>query len=409
MTANEPELLAHHFSEAGLAGQSCDYRMRAGERAVSRAAYTEAIAHFSIGLKEAEKLPDGAERTRRKLEFLLKLGPALMVTHGMQSAKAEDVYKEAEQIGTATSNDEATFKAKWGLWLTANIAQKSALARDRAQNLVAFARRFGESDLLLEAYHCRWSTAIFRGDVKETIENGRIGAETYKIDRHRHLGHVFGGHDPGVCAHGMCALAYRMSGEAKQAERHIAQCVALGEALDQPNSLGMGLYVKAINHQAAGDREATLAVAQRAVTVSEKFGLLPWRAGSLILVAWATAMSGATADAARLIDAEIEKATSAGSAMIYNLALAAEVLLTANRPGDGIALLDRVLRAIEEPGVGLYLSEAYRVRGECLLAIDRKNKNAAREAFAAACDIANRQGALALAHRAEASLLHVAQ
>jgi hypothetical protein len=176
---------------------------------------------------------------RRKLDFLLKLGPALMVSHGMQSAKAEDVYTEAEQIGTATSNDEATFKAKWGLWLTANIAQKSALARDRAQDLVAFARRFGESDLLLEAYHCRWSTAIFRGDVKETIENGRIGAETYNIDRHRHLGHAFGGHDPGVCAHGMCALAYQMSGEAKQAERHIAQCVALGEALDQPNSLGM--------------------------------------------------------------------------------------------------------------------------------------------------------------------------
>jgi hypothetical protein len=239
LTANEPELLAHHFSEAGLAGQSCDYRMRAGERAVSRAAYTEAIAHFSMGLKEAKKLPDDAERMRRKLDFLLKLGPALMVSHGMQSAKAEDVYTEAEQIGTATSNDEATFKAKWGLWLSANIAQKSALARDRAQDLVAFARRFGESDLLLEAYHCRWSTAIFRGDVKETIENGRIGAETYNIDRHRHLGHAFGGHDPGVCAHGMCALAYQMSGEAKQAERHIAQCVALGEALDQPNSLGM--------------------------------------------------------------------------------------------------------------------------------------------------------------------------
>jgi class 3 adenylate cyclase/tetratricopeptide (TPR) repeat protein len=409
LTTNEPELLAHHFGEAGLAGQSCDYRMLAGERAVSRAAYREAIAHFSMGLKEAEKLPDDAERMRRKLDFLLKLGPALMVTHGMQSAKAEDVYKEAEQIGAATSNDEATFKAKWGLWLTANIAQKSARARDRAQDLVAFARRFGESDLLLEAYHCRWSTAIFRGDVQETIENGRIGAETYNIDRHRHLGHAFGGHDPGVCAHGMCALAYQMSGEAKQAERHIAQCVALGEALDQPNSLGMALYVKAITHQAAGDREATLAVARHAVTVSEKFGLLPWRAGSLILVAWATAMGGATADAARLIDAEIEKATSAGSAMIYNLALAAEVLLTANRPGDGIALLDRVLRAIEEPGVGLCLSEAYRVRGECLLAIDRENKNEARGAFAVARDIANRQGAHVLAHRAEASLLHVDQ
>ena len=118
-------------------------------------------------------------------------------------------------------------------------------------------------------------------------------------------------------------------------------------------------------------------------------------------------MGGAVADAARMIDAEIEQATSAGPAAIYNLGLAAEVLLAANRPGDGIALLDRVLAAIEEPGVGFYLSEIYRMRGECLLAIDRKNKDEARQAFAVARDIANRQGALVLARRAEASLLHV--
>jgi hypothetical protein len=85
--------------------------------------------------------------------------------------------------------------------------------------------------------------------------------------------------------------------------------------------------------------------------------------------------------------------------------LAAEVLLAANRPGDGIVLLGRVLAAIEEPGVGFYLSEAHRLRGECLLAVDRKNKEEARQAFAVARDIANRQGALILARRAEASLL----
>ena len=46
LAANEPELLAHHFGEAGLAGPACDYRMRAGDQAVSRSAYKEAIAHF---------------------------------------------------------------------------------------------------------------------------------------------------------------------------------------------------------------------------------------------------------------------------------------------------------------------------------------------------------------------------
>jgi len=93
LAANEPELLAHHFGEAGLAGPACDYRMRAGERAVSRAAYTEAIAHFSIALSEAEKLPETAERMRRQLDFLLKLGPALMVTRGMGSSKPRTLFR----------------------------------------------------------------------------------------------------------------------------------------------------------------------------------------------------------------------------------------------------------------------------------------------------------------------------
>ncbi len=62
LTANEPELLAHHYGEAGLADPACDYRMRAGDRAVNRSAYKEAIAHFSAGLNAAETLPDSVER-----------------------------------------------------------------------------------------------------------------------------------------------------------------------------------------------------------------------------------------------------------------------------------------------------------------------------------------------------------
>ena len=54
IAANEPDLLAHHFGEAGLLVPACDYRMRAGDQAVSRSAYPEAIAHFTAGLKLAE-------------------------------------------------------------------------------------------------------------------------------------------------------------------------------------------------------------------------------------------------------------------------------------------------------------------------------------------------------------------
>ena len=170
------------------------------------------------------------------------------------------------------------------------------------------------------------------------------------------------------CAHAICDLAYQAKGEPKAAEDYMARSLQLAEALDQPNDQAFALYIGGVSHQLVANRDATLEFARRSVTISEKFGLAPIRATSLILVAWATAMGGAVADAARLIDAEIEHAKIP---VIYNLGLAAEVLLAANRPGDGIALLDRVLAAIEEPGVGFYLSEIYRVRGECLICGER--------------------------------------
>jgi tetratricopeptide (TPR) repeat protein len=406
--ANEPELLAYHFAEAGSAAPACDYRMRAGDRAVSRSAYQEAVAHFSAGLKLADALPDPADQTRRRLDFLLKLGPALMVTRGLQSAEAEDAFSRAAEIGDRQGDASALYKAKWGLWLNANIRRKTALARDRARELVTLAQRSGDGDLLLEAYHCRWSTAFFRGDVAETLDNTQVGVETYDLARHRHLGQAFGGHDPGVCAHVVRAGALRLSGDALGARASAGQGVALAETLSHPNTLGHALHNASMCHQLGGEREAALTAAHRAAELAEKFALLPWRASSLVLKGWATAVGAGVAEAARLIDGEIDKATAAGPVPQYYLGLAAEVLLAAGRPADGLAHLDRAIATVDEPGVGFYLPEIYRLRGECLLALGRDRKEEARQAFATARDVARQQGAVIFERRAETSLAEVA-
>ncbi|HUZ30586.1 MAG TPA: adenylate/guanylate cyclase domain-containing protein [Xanthobacteraceae bacterium] len=218
----EPDLMAHHFGEAGLAGPACDYRMRAGDRAVSRSAYREAVAHFSTGLKSAEALPQSTDRMRRQLDFLVKLGPALMVARGMGSVEVEDACRRAAEIGETLDDRPAVFKAKWGLWLNANIRRKTTLARDRANELVSLAQRSGDGDQLLEGYHCRWSTALFRGDVAATLDNSRIGVEIYDMASHRHLGPAFGGHDPGACAHACRAVALQESGDREQARESSA-------------------------------------------------------------------------------------------------------------------------------------------------------------------------------------------
>ena len=128
----------------------------------------------------------------------------------------------------------------------------------------------------------------------------------------------------------------------------------------------MGCTMSASAISLAADREATFDAAHRAVALAEKFGLLPWRASSLVLVGWATATGSGVADAVRLIDAEIADATAVGPLPQYYLGVAAEVLLAAGRPADGLAHLDRAIALIDQPGIGFYLPEIYRLRGAVL-------------------------------------------
>ena len=50
----QPELLAHHYTEAGLSAKPVVYWQRAGQHAVEHSAAVEAISHLSQGIGGAE-------------------------------------------------------------------------------------------------------------------------------------------------------------------------------------------------------------------------------------------------------------------------------------------------------------------------------------------------------------------
>jgi class 3 adenylate cyclase/tetratricopeptide (TPR) repeat protein len=401
--ANEPEVLAQHFAAAGLTAEAGDYRLKAGDRAVSRSAYREAIAHYNAGIAAAEKLSDADESKRRQLTLLLKLGPAYTVIAGAQSPDCERIYRCAAEIGVALHDDHATYRAKWGLWLNANLDRKTAQARDRAAELIALARQSNDGELLLEGYHCGWSTAWFRGDLATTRDWGRIGIETYDIERHRHLGPAFGGHDPGVCAHACSAQALRIAGERDQAVASAARALMLGEALDHPFSLAHALYNTVSMYQLAGDRDGAEEIAERMIALAEKYGFQSYLAGARLIRAWTAAAAGG-ADAVAFVERSIEQTVAVGPTAQQYLGIAGEVMMSGGRYRDALAFLDRGIEANEERDVGFYVAEIYRLRGICLLALDRANKDEARAAFVSAKEIAQRQGAIIFVQRAEAAL-----
>src|SRR5262249_58070084 len=56
----QPELLAHHYTEAGLKEQAIPYWQRAGQRATQCSAYVEAVAHLTKGRELVMALPQTA-------------------------------------------------------------------------------------------------------------------------------------------------------------------------------------------------------------------------------------------------------------------------------------------------------------------------------------------------------------
>jgi predicted ATPase len=94
----QPELLAHHYTEAGLNAQAVLYWQRAGRRALARSAYLEAISHLTKGLEVLQILPDTAERTQRELDLQTTLGLALVATKGRAAPEVGTVYARAREL-----------------------------------------------------------------------------------------------------------------------------------------------------------------------------------------------------------------------------------------------------------------------------------------------------------------------
>jgi class 3 adenylate cyclase/3',5'-cyclic AMP phosphodiesterase CpdA len=85
----QPELLAHHYTEAGLAEQAMGYWQRAGQQASERSANLEAVSHFTTGIALLTTLPETPAHTQQALTLHIALGAALQIAKGFGAPEVE--------------------------------------------------------------------------------------------------------------------------------------------------------------------------------------------------------------------------------------------------------------------------------------------------------------------------------
>jgi predicted ATPase len=96
--ATQPELVAQHYTEAGLAEQAVVYWQRAGQQASDSSAHLEAISHFTTGIELLQTLPETLQRIQQALTLYLALGAALQVAQGQAAPEVEHAYIQARTL-----------------------------------------------------------------------------------------------------------------------------------------------------------------------------------------------------------------------------------------------------------------------------------------------------------------------
>jgi predicted ATPase len=117
ITEPQPELVAHHYTEAGLNAQAIGYWQRAGQQASGRAAYVEAINHLTKGLALLETLPDPSERCQHELTLQIMLGGPLIAIKGFAAPEVENAYARARALCQQVGETPQLFPVLWGLYV----------------------------------------------------------------------------------------------------------------------------------------------------------------------------------------------------------------------------------------------------------------------------------------------------
>src|SRR5262249_7246707 len=191
--------LAHHYSRSGNAAKAVDYLHRAGQQAVERSAYAEAVSNLTAALDLLTTLPETRERNQQELGVQMTLGMALQATRGGGTPEVERLYTRARELCGRVGEPPQLFRVLWGFWLIYNRRGDYQMMRALGEQLLSLAQRLEDPDLLLEAHHALWTSLFTGGELAAARAHQEQGLRLYDPQRHRAHAALYSGHDPGVC------------------------------------------------------------------------------------------------------------------------------------------------------------------------------------------------------------------
>jgi len=401
----EPELVAHHYTEAGLNEQAVGYYHQAGKRAAQRSANAEAINHLSKGLEVLTSLPGTAEHARQELDLQISLGAVLMAVRGFASPDTERAYARARELCQQVGDTPQLFPVLAGLFRFHTLRAELRTARELGEQLFSIARRAQDPELILEAHRALGSTMLWLGELAPARAHSEKGAALYDSQQHRFHAFVYG-HDPGLGCQSFAAISIWMLGYPDQALQSINEALTLARELTHSFSLAFTLAWAGTFGQFCRELQAVQGRAEELMALSSEQAFPFWLAFGTILLGWALTAQGKEAEGLAQMRQGLAayRATGAELHRPYFLSLLAEACGKVGQPEEGLAVLAEALATVDNTEERNWEAELHRLKGELLLMQQGQNVGEAEECFRKAFDTARRQQAKSLELRAAMSL-----
>ena len=401
-----PELLAQHYTEADLNEKAVNYWLLAGQQASERSANIEAINHLRKGLVLLKTLPSGQKQQQQELALLIALGPVLITTKGTGSEEAAQVYSQAVDLCARLPDSPSRFTAFWGQW---RISQGYKLKHERANKLVALSEVRQDPELRLQAHHCQWGSLFNLGLQQSCYEHIEKGLTLFNTEDYRAHALIYGGHDPGVCAHGQGALALWLLGRTEQAQRHIDHALSWAYELNHAGSLAHIMEIVLMFNRFCLAPEQARQQAEAMITFSEKQRLSTPRAKAVTYQGWTQLYLGDPQLGQEMLRQGIETQQQLGTKEDFPFLreMLAEAYGLCGLPEQGLQQLQLAFTEAEKTDQWYWLAELHRRKGELLLTLGDTAE--AETAFQQALKVACHQQVKSLELRAAMSLVRLAQ
>jgi DNA-binding winged helix-turn-helix (wHTH) protein/predicted ATPase len=401
---DQPEVLAHHYTEASLPERAVPLWQLAGERAIQGSAYLEASGHLQRALALLGKLPENGERIRQEIALQLALGMALAATRTFSTPDVQHAFQRAWELCGEVGQTPQVFTTLRGLFIHRLISGDMHGGLEIAERLHEMTRQKGPG--LLRLSHqglgfvllCRGELVRARAHLEEAISFFESADSSVDLSL------------PGsgnLLLEGMANLSWTLwlLGYPDQALRQSREAVAQARELQALFSRCFVVYFASEIHAYRREPEEVLAQIEELASLATEQGYSHFISVAVFLRAWAESFLGEAFSTIERMREGIEGRLALGAlaGVPNHLALLAEHCLQADRIPEGLAAVDEALEISSSGGQGLFDAELWRLKGE-LLRRSGSPDSAAEEMFGQAIDVARSQSAKSFELRATLSL-----